>query len=260
MLENLSKTVVVTGAMLPIERGESDAQRNLVMSIVVAALSHIPEVVVVFRDFVLRGNRTKKMDSDSLSAFISPNFPPLALVGTDLTVQRSLVLKPPQRFHAFQVKTKMDRNIVAIRLIPGFRDDSVVLLSQLPGLKGLILELYGAGNAPKNLELIHSVRSAIARGVVVIIVSQCPHGIVDLKAYSSGRQMLDAGALSADDMTFEACSIKLSYLFGLGMTNEQVKRAMKTNLRGEISQAVRTEARFMECIVVKDVDHLVSHF
>src|SRR4051812_21368079 len=95
MLSNLSKTVAITGAMLPMERGESDARRNLMMAILVAAVSRIPEVVVVFRDYVFRGNRTKKMDSDSLSAFASPNFPPLAILGTELIVQRALVLSPP---------------------------------------------------------------------------------------------------------------------------------------------------------------------
>lgn len=267
MFENLSKTVAVTGAMLPIERGESDARRNLMISIMVAAVSDIPEVVVVFRDHVFRANRTKKIDSESLNAFVSPNFPPLGKVGTELIVQRSIVLPmPPPPPHSSSssskknliVHTKMDRNIVAIRLIPGFRDDSIQLLSQLPDLKGLILELYGAGNAPKNKSLIESVKSAIERGVIVVIVSQCHRGVVDLRAYSSGRQMLEVGAISAGDMTFEACAAKLAFLFGQNLPLEDVKAAMRTSLRGEISHAIKSEARFMECIVVKDVQHLVS--
>ena len=258
MLENLQKTVVVTGAMLPIERGESDARRNLMISIVVAAVSNIPEVIVVFRDAILRGNRTKKIDAESMNAFVSPNFPPLAIVGSELIIQRALVWQP-NPLARLTLRTAMDGNIVAIRLIPGFRDDALRLLTNVAGLKGMILELYGAGNAPKNLDLINSVKSAVARGVVVMIVSQCPRGVVDLQAYSSGRQMLEAGALSAGDMTFEACAVKMAFLFGQGLNNDTVKHAMTRSLRGEISLASKSEARFMDCIVVKDVSHLVAH-
>jgi L-asparaginase len=258
MLENLTKTVVVTGAMLPIERGESDARRNLMISIVVAAVSCIPEVVVVFRDAVFRGNRTKKIDSESLNAFESPNFPPLAMVGTELVVQRSLVLAIPLHPQKLVAKIAMDPNIVAIRLIPGFRADAVRLITTLPRLKGIILELYGAGNAPKDTDLIDSVKSAVSRGVVVVIVSQCPRGVVDLQAYSSGRRMLEAGAISAGDMTFECCAVKLAFLFGQKLNQLQVKEAMRASLRGERSLSIKSEARFLDCIVVKDVDHLVA--
>jgi L-asparaginase len=259
MLENLSKTVVVTGAMLPIERGESDARRNLMISIVVAAVSKIPEVVVCFRDAVYRGNRTKKIDSESLNAFASPNFPPLAIAGTELIVQRALVRNPPTPDHKFTLRTQMDGNIVAMRLIPGFRADAIRLLTNVAGLKGMILELYGAGNAPKNLDLIHSVKSAVERGVVVMIVSQCHRGLVDIQAYSSGRQMLEAGAVSAGDMTFEACAVKMAFLFGQGLSPNEVREQMKLGMRGEMSLASKSEARFMDCIVVKDVAHLVAH-
>jgi L-asparaginase type I len=257
-LENLSKTVVVTGAMLPIERGESDARRNLMISIVVAAVSKIPEVVVCFRDAVFRGNRTKKIDSESLNAFASPNFPPLAIAGTELIVQRALVLDPPEPEKKLTLRTAMEENIVAMRLIPGFRSYAVRLLTNFVNLKGLILELYGAGNAPKDSDLIQSVKLAVERGVVVVIVSQCHRGVVNIEAYSSGRQMLEAGAVSAGDMTFEACAVKMAFLFGQGMPADLVTVNMQQSLRGEMSRATKTEARFMDCIVVKDVAHLVA--
>lgn len=266
MFENLAKTIVVTGAMLPIERLESDTTRNLILSIVIAAVSHMPEVVVVFRDYVLRGNRTKKLDSESLNAFMSPNFPPLAIISTELTVQRSIVLPFPNTALSSAlliVHKRMEQNIVAIRLIPGFCDDSIRILSELPSIKAIILELYGAGNAPKKTLLIDAVKNAVQRGVIVMIVSQCPKGFVDLKAYSSGRQMLEAGAISAGDMTFEACSMKLAHLLGHQPPHpiEIVKRLMKQSLRGELTSGeMLSEARFLDCIIMKDVDHLVSPF
>ena len=249
MFENLSKPIVVTGAMLPIERSDSDAPRNLMVSITVAAVSHIPEVVVVFDSFVYRGCRTKKVDSLAIHAFDSPNFPPLAKSHGVLSVQRELVRSvAPNTTLSFS--PEMSPQVVAIRLIPGFHAQ-LDLVKHASGIRGLVLELYGAGNAPKSKPLIDAVMSAVSRGVLVVICSQCPKGAVDLFMYENGRQLLNAGAISAADMTFEACVTKLAYLLARNATH-----LMKVSLRGEQSDAPAHEARFSDWSVVKDVNHL----
>ena len=259
MLENLGKTVCITGAMLPMERFETDARRNLMISFVVAAVSNIPEVVVVFRDYVFRGCRTKKVDSSSMNAFQSPNFPPLAVVEDEMQVRRSLLLKHPGSNGKLIIQSEMENSIAVIRLVPGFRNDFLLFTEQASTLKGLILELYGAGNAPKSLELTQLVNRVVARGVIVVIVSQCSKGFVDLQAYESGKRMLDCGAISAGDITLEACAMKLSYLLGkYKHDKKKVIEGMKSNLRGELTQLEKSEARFQNSIVVRDVDYLAA--
>lgn len=256
MLENLNKPVVVTGAMLPLGRvGESDATRNLIVGILVAAGSGIPEVVVVFGNKCLRGCRAKKIDAESMDAFASPNFPPLAVIGTEMLIHRSIVRKLTSR--ELTIHDRFDGNVVAVRLIPGFNDDGIQLSNREGGLKGLILELYGAGNAPKKHGLIDSVKRAVQDGVLVVVVSQCLRGQVNLTAYASGRQMLDAGAISAGDTTFEACAVKMGYLFGQGMTRDKVAELMRVDLRGELTPEARVEPRFYEILPIRNVDHLV---
>jgi len=260
MLENLSKPVVLTGAMLPMERSESDAPRNLLVSILIAATCQIPEVCVFFRDQLLRGCRCKKLNAESLDAFFSPNFPPLATVSTEMLVQQSLIRPMPTA--PLSVRTKMDGSILAIRLIPGFDDGPLLKLLNVAyedNLKALIMELYGAGNAPRKKGLISAVQQAVNRGVLVVVVSQCIVGWVDLEAYSTGVQFLQAGVLSGGDMTLEACSTKLAWLFGCGLSSEHVAAKFRSDLRGELSLVLKHEARFAgDTFVVRPANFVSS--
>lgn len=247
MFDNLAKPVVVTGAMLPIERGDSDAPRNLMVAITCAAISNICEVVVVSASSVFRGCRVKKMDSGAIGAFESPNFPVLAKSQGPLLVHRNLVRRPDPRL-ALEVNTAMETKIIAIRLVPGFTSQLQLLergSEVMGGLRGLVLELFGAGNAPKSQPLIDSVKRCVQLGVLVVICSQCPKGQVDLLAYANGRQLLEAGAISARDMTFEACVTKLGHLLANpALTADQVKLKMTQNLRGEMNPEVDHEPRY----------------
>jgi L-asparaginase len=254
MLENLGKPVVVTGAMLPMDRGESDAPRNLLVSILVAAQHTLPEVVVFFRDQLLRGCRCKKLNAESMDAFFSPNFPALATVSTEMLVHTDLVLPPPRL--PFRARTAIDGRVLALRLIPGFDDAPVLALlrTTTDELKALVLELYGAGNAPRKHGLVQAAKQAMARGVVVAVVSQCVAGWVDLEAYNTGVHLLEAGVLSAGDMTFEACAVKLGWLFGCGLSKTEVERQFKLNLRGEMTPVLKPEPRFAgDAFVVRRV-------
>lgn len=245
MLENLAKPVIFTGSMIPLFKGESDARRNLLLSIKLAATSNIPEVCIFFHDKLLRGNRAKKISVNSLNAFDSPNLAPLATCGTLLTINDALVLHHSRK--QFSLRKEMDSSVLVIRLIPGFCDrvfkrlfEPVVDENGESSLvmKALVLELYGAGNAPiKKRYLLDLLENAINCGLVVAICSQCIHGEVNLLAYELGKNLNDIGALSTFDMTVEAVATKLAFLFGQGCSSEEVRDLMTKSLRGEVTES-----------------------
>jgi len=234
MLENLGKPVIVTGSMIPFKEGYSDARRNLLISLFLAGSLHIPEVCVFFHDKLLRGNRSKKMTTDQLGAFSSPNFEALAQIGVKPHYQYSLFRPPPMR--PFKAHKQMDNGIIALKLIPGYDDSIFELIKTITSIKAVILELYGTGNAPsRKLSMVNCLKQIVLSGKLIVVVSQCPTGVVDLPAYAVGQQLEAIGCVSGGDMTMEAVSTKLSYLFGRGLTKESVRAAMKENLRGELS-------------------------
>jgi L-asparaginase len=172
-----------------------------------------------------------KIDSVGVAAFDSPNFPPLATLGTDIAVHEQLLLSQPRG--KFAIHTAMDNHIMVLRLVPGFIDLDALSHS---GVRGVVLLLYGTGNAPARRQgLVNWVRKMVESGVHVVIVSQCLKGRVDLLKYAVGRQLYECGVIPGADMTCEAAVAKLSYLLGRGLNHEQVRVAMQQNLRGELT-------------------------
>ena len=200
MLENLAKPVIVTGSAIPMSNVFNDSFRNLILSVLFASYPYFTEVCVFFNDRLLRGNRSSKVDSTSLGAFDSPNFPPLAIVGAEIKLRAHLAHKPPHR--AFSVQKKLTNEIVVFKLIPGF-DDSVlynIIMSRTKSLIGIILELYGVGNAPtKRVSLLKALMAAKERNIVVVASSQCMTGGVYLETYEVGAQMSKLGVISGMD-------------------------------------------------------------
>ena len=251
MLDGLGKPLVLTGAMLPLEHELTDAQRNLFLSIQIASLGLFPEVVVCFNDVVLRACRCKKVAAERLNAFESPNLPPLAVIGTELVVQNSLVLPHPTK--PLELFPEMNRDVLALKLLPGLGLDALgALLAATPPLKAVVLELYGSGNAPQRV-VVDAVRRATALGVLVVVLSQCHRGWVDLGAYRNGRLLLEAGVVSGGDMTLEACVVKLAHLLGRGLPRDRVAALVATNMRGELTRELPLEARFSPSLPVRSV-------
>lgn len=232
MLENLGKPVVLTGAQLPIFEPISDARRNLVGAILMAGCTdRLHEVVIYFDDQLLRGNRSIKIDATAMGAFASPNFPQLATLGVRLTV-RSDLLRPPPRGR-FRIHRNLQPRILVVRLVPGFDD---VVFEHCGSLKGLVLLLYGCGNAPARRKVfLEQIKRLVDSGVIVVACSQCPWGAVSLGSYAVGKELQDRGVVSAGDMTTEATCTKLAYLLARDLTAEQVKAGMALDLRGEIT-------------------------
>ncbi|MDH3285507.1 MAG: asparaginase [Acidobacteriota bacterium] len=229
-LRNLPRPVILTGSQRPLADVRSDGRGNLVGAVDLATRD-IPEVGIYFDGLLLRGNRATKARTFGFDAFTSPHFGPLAQIGTGLRLHA----EPLRHEGPFRVDGGFDTRVGALRLIPGVGDS---LLSSLAGsgLRGLVLDALGSGNAPV---IDRSVALALSRlieeGSVVAVRSQAEQGTVDLDRYAGGRLLKEIGAISAADMTFEAAAVKLMYLLGTLSDPAQVENAFVTPLAGEMS-------------------------
>lgn len=240
MLEDLAKPVVLTGSQIPLEETRNDAQANLLTSLMILGRYHerLSEVMICFNDLLLRGNRARKDAVGSFDAFHSPNFPPLGRVGIDITIDWSSTLAPRARrpdAKLLEVVELGNATVGAFRLFPGLKP-SLLEAMLAPPLQGVVLECYGAGNAPAtDPEFMAVIEAATARGLVVVSVPQPSRGSANLSLYANGRALLDAGVVSGFDMTPEAALTKLFYLFDKGFSPERVKRLMQRPLVGELT-------------------------
>lgn len=255
MLEHLGKPVILTGSQIPLCDAFSDARRNLIVSLLLAAALASPrpfhnEVMVCFGEVLLRGCRATKLRALDLRAFGSPNLPPLARLGVRIELAAELARPPARR--PLLVHTAMDTRVLVVRLVPGFDDSALKFLCAASGLRALVLEFYGVGSAPtRRAGLLEALAACRHNGVLVVAVTQCVKGAVRLGQYAVGAALLGAGVVSAGDMTTEAAATKLAFLFGLDRTAEgsgpesaarrsertaRVAALLQRDLRGELSE------------------------
>ena len=239
MLENLAKPVIFTGSQLPIGDLRTDAKENLITAVQIAALREaghpvIREVCLYFEYKLYRGNRTTKVNTEHFEAFDSPNYPPLAVSGVHLRVQREALLRVSKG--PLKVHREMDGRVGVVRLFPGMDPDWLRYQLEAPGLRAVVLETFGAGNAPTAPWLVESLQAAVKRGLHVVNVTQCTAGSVLMGQYETSASLREIPLLDGRDITTEAALAKLMYLLGTGLGSNSFKTVFEAPIRGEMSE------------------------
>ena len=238
MFENLSKPVILTGSQLPLGMIRTDGKENVITALEIAAAKKdgkavVPEVCIYFEYQLYRGNRTHKFNAEHFEAFRSVNYPELARAGVEIKYNYAAISKPTEQ--ELRIFTNFDTNIAILKIFPGINLNTVSAVFNAPGVKAVIIETYGSGNAPSEKWFIDEIKKTIDRGIIVLNVTQCRGGAVQMGIYETGISLEKAGVLSGHDITIEAAVTKLMYLLGGGYSFDKIKKYIEKPLRGEMT-------------------------
>ncbi|KIO77578.1 1-alkyl-2-acetylglycerophosphocholine esterase [Pedobacter lusitanus] len=237
MLKNLAKPVVLTGSQLPIGEIRTDAKENLITALEIVATKNngvamVPEVCIYFDYQLFRGNRSIKYNSEKFEAFQSPNYHILAEAGVNLSFYNNYISELPKE--PMQVQSGFNANIGVLKLYPGITAQAVQAITQ-SSVDAIVLETFGSGNTSTAQWFIDSLQAAIDQGKLIVDISQCQGGSVELGKYETSKKLQQMGIISGFDMTFEATVTKLMYLMGQNLTNTEIAVLMEQSLRGELT-------------------------
>ena len=241
MIEGLTKPVIFTGSQLPIGVPRTDGKENLISSVEIASAKNaegdalVPEVCIYFDNLLMRGNRTMKMSSDNFNAFCSENLPPLAEAGISIRYNTSLIRRPTNRDSRPVFHKRLDTRVSILKIHPGITTQVVRNILCGPETRAVIIETYGSGNAPSADWFLSLVREAHSMGKVLLNVTQCPSGFVNMDLYATGKCLKEAGVRNGYDSTTESALAKLFVLLGENSANSKVENLLEKNLRGEIT-------------------------
>ncbi|KAJ2922997.1 hypothetical protein H1R20_g14095, partial [Candolleomyces eurysporus] len=260
LLEDLGKTVILTGAQIPLSQLRNDATDNLMGALSIAGNYIIPECSLYFNHTLFRGNRVTKTSSFDLNAFESPNFSPLVKVGIDIVVNWNDVIRQTG-LRRFRAHKEMSAHVATLRLFPGISGAIIRGFCQSP-IRGVVLETFGAGNAPQRRDVLDAMKEACDRGVVIVAITQCMKGAVS-DDYETGRTLLQAGVVPGIDMTPECALTKLAYLLGKPeLSIKEVRDLMGTPLRGELTRVSAAPGGNLDRVPenMDHIQHVLSQF
>ncbi|MCF8373709.1 MAG: asparaginase [Bacteroidales bacterium] len=239
MLRNQSKPVIFTGSQLPIGQLRTDGKENLITAIEIAAASQnnqalVPEVCIFFENQLFRGNRTTKYNAEHFDAFQSDNYPRLAKAGINIKYNYSVIHYPTHQ-SVLQIYTKLDANVAVLKIFPGITKNIVEAILNTKNLKALVLETFGSGNAPTNTWFVYLLKKATKKGIIILNVTQCSAGSVEMGLYETSVPLLEAGVISGYDSTTEAAITKLMFLLGNKTSRQEIVDCLNQSISGEIT-------------------------
>ncbi len=240
MLQNINKPVVLTGSQLPIGVIRTDGKENIINAVEFAAARDLEgkpivrEVAVCFGQYLYRGNRTTKCSADNFNAFIAYNDEPLAVAGVEISYNIKHLLRTLENNH-FTPHFNMNPSVIAITLFPGIKPQIVKNVFMDPEIEGIVLRTFGSGNAPKQEWLINSIKEANDKGKIIVNITQCQRGLVEMERYQTGYQLFQAGVVNGKDMTVECAVTKLMFLLAQHRKPEEVRKMMAIPLAGEMT-------------------------